>query len=103
MHTLNAFVHSFSFAPIPRLSKNRNNQPPILRVMNKFIQKFGLWSVLVFVVTTASAATVITTNTAISPINPGYDGTDLVISNCTVTLDGPHSFNSLLIASGGVL
>jgi len=53
--------------------------------------------------TTGSPATVISTDTAISAIDGSYDGTDLVISNCTVSLDGAHSFNSLLLTNGGVL
>ncbi len=46
---------------------------------------------------------VFTNNTAISPINPGFDGADIVVSNCTVTVDGAHGFNSVLVTAGGVL
>jgi hypothetical protein len=53
--------------------------------------------------TVAARATVFTSNTAISALDTSYDGTDIVISNCTVTVDGGHSFNSLLVAAGGVL
>lgn len=51
----------------------------------------------------SAPATVITSNLAITPIDASYDGADLVISNCTVTVDGAHSFNSLLVGAGGVL
>jgi len=50
-----------------------------------------------------SHATVIVTNTFIAPIDLTYDGTDLVVSNCTVTVDGAHSFNSLAVTNGGVI
>lgn len=46
---------------------------------------------------------VFTANTAISALDASYDGNDIVISNCTVTMDGAHSFNSVLVGAGGVL
>src|SRR5579872_2728119 len=52
---------------------------------------------------TARSATVITNNIALSAVNSSYDGLDLVISNCAVTVDGSHSFNSLYVGAGGVL
>lgn len=48
-------------------------------------------------------AAVITSDLTLSPLDTSYDGTDLVISNCTVTMDGAHSFNSLLVAGDGVV
>ncbi len=48
-------------------------------------------------------ATTFTNNTAITVGNTNYDGTDIVITNCTVTVDGPHAFSSVRVASGGVL
>lgn len=44
-----------------------------------------------------------TTNTVIGPFDTVFDGADILISNCTVTVDGAHAFNSLLITNGGVL
>jgi hypothetical protein len=52
---------------------------------------------------TSVPATVITNNLAISPVDMSYEGADLVISNCTVTMDGAHSFSSLFVAAGGVV
>src|SRR5256885_16627714 len=46
---------------------------------------------------------VFTTDTIIGPLNTNYDGFDIVISNCVVTVDGPHSFATLRIAGTGVL
>ena len=48
-------------------------------------------------------AVVISGNTNIGPVNTNYDGQDIVISNCTVTIDGPHNFSSVTITSNGVL
>lgn len=51
----------------------------------------------------ADANTTITTNTAIGVGNLTYDGQDLVVSGCTLTVDGPHSFNSLRLTADAVL
>ena len=48
-------------------------------------------------------AAVFTNNTAIGPFDTRYDGSDIVISNCTVTVDGAHTFASLRVAPGGTL
>jgi len=50
-----------------------------------------------------ASATTFTNDTAIGPGNTNYDGLDIVVTNCTLTVDGPHAFSSLLLAPGGVL
>jgi len=50
-----------------------------------------------------SAAVFFTTNTDINPLNTSYDGQDIVISNCAVTVDGPHTFSSVTVATNGTL
>ena len=42
-------------------------------------------------------------DTTINANNTNYEGADIVVTNCTVTVDGPHVFSSLLVAGGGVL
>jgi hypothetical protein len=49
------------------------------------------------------AAVVFTTDTSISDLDLTYDGQDVVVSNCTVTIDGGHAFNSVRLADGGIL
>jgi hypothetical protein len=57
-----------------------------------------------FVLLTGTArADIFATNAAIGALDTNYEGADIVISNCTVTVDGAHSFASLLITNGGVL
>ena len=46
------------------------------------------------------AAVTFTTNTLISYTNTALDGLDIVVTNCTLTVDGQHTFASLLIANG---
>jgi hypothetical protein len=66
------------------------------------------WRVFVLLSLTAlcfpsRAAVVLTTDTSISDLDLSYDGQDVVVSNCTVTIDGEHAFNSLRLADGGIL
>ncbi|MEI6603681.1 MAG: putative Ig domain-containing protein [Verrucomicrobiota bacterium] len=48
-------------------------------------------------------ATTFTSNAAISVGNTTYDGQDIIVQGCTLTVDGPHAFASLLVTHGGVL
>ena len=52
---------------------------------------------------TAAHAAVFTNNTTIAVGNTNYDGQDIVVTNCTLTVNGPHSFTSLLVMSNGVV
>ena len=52
----------------------------------------------------APAATVTFTNAVtISETNASYDGQNLIVSGATVTMDGSHRFNSLLLTNCAVL
>src|SRR5882762_20176 len=53
--------------------------------------------------TLPAKAVLFTNDTVISPENNSFDGDDLALSNCTVTVDGPHNFASVHVLSGGVL
>ncbi len=44
-----------------------------------------------------------TQDTLISYTNFAYDGLDLIVTNCTVTVDGAHGFLGVHILNGGVL
>ena len=48
-------------------------------------------------------ATTFTNDTTIDANDTNYEGADIIVTNCTVTVDGPHAFSSLLVAGGGVL
>ncbi len=56
-----------------------------------------------FIGTAASPAVNLTNNTAISPGDTTYEGANLIVSNCTLTVDGVHSFEALLLMDGAVL
>lgn len=46
---------------------------------------------------------ILTTNTTLAPGDTTYEGANLIVSNCTLTVDGAHSFESLLLQDGAVL
>ena len=54
-------------------------------------------------VLTSLGATVVTFTNETFIADTSYDGQDIVVSGCTVTVDGSHSFNSLQLTNGGVL
>ncbi len=51
----------------------------------------------------AAWAVEFTQNTLIAANDPTYDGQDIIITGCTVTINGYHPFNSLLIRGNGVV
>jgi hypothetical protein len=52
---------------------------------------------------TTAHAVVFTNNTAIGVGNTNYDGQEITVSSCTLMVDGPHAFTSLLVINGGVV
>src|SRR3954452_15698133 len=51
----------------------------------------------------SASAAVFTSDTLIAPTDFSYENQDVIISNCVVSVDGPHSFASLRVATGGAL
>jgi len=66
------------------------------------IVRSGTIALLLCVQTSALAVT-FTHDSFISFADPSYDGQDIVVTNCTLTVDGPHTFNSVQLVNGGVL
>ena len=52
---------------------------------------------------TGAKAITFTNDTAIGAGNTAYDGQEVAVSGCTLTVDGVHSFASLVLAGGAVL
>jgi hypothetical protein len=50
-----------------------------------------------------AGAIIFTNDTVISFTNTSYDGLDIVVSNCTLTVDGAHAFASLQVLNAGNL
>jgi len=51
----------------------------------------------------ARAGVTFTTNSLISSANLAYEGQDIVVQGCTLTVNGLHGFNSVSLLSGAVL
>jgi len=51
----------------------------------------------------AASAAIFTSNTTITSTNTNYDGGDIVVIGCTVTIDGPHAFSDVLIIENGAI
>lgn len=61
--------------------------------------------IIILLVSSAIAAPAVTftTDTFIAATDPSYEGQDIVVTNCTLTVDGAHGFNSLSVLNRGVL
>jgi len=68
---------------------------------------FGIRLTLLFVALAFAriqgSAITFTNDTAIGVYDTNYDGADIIVTNCVVTVDGWHSFGSLRLLSGAVL
>ena len=62
-----------------------------------------IFIVLAFIQAFTITAGTFTTDTYIGPTDFSNDGDDIVVTNCTLTVDGIHGFNSLQLQNGGVL
>lgn len=52
---------------------------------------------------TSALAVTFSHDVFISFADPSYDGEDIVVTNCVLTVDGTHAFNSLQLLNGAVL
>ena len=50
-----------------------------------------------------ATAITFTSNSTIAPGDTAYEGAELIVSNCTLTVNGPHSFAALWLTNGAVL
>ena len=63
----------------------------------------GFLLLLCFMNMTPALAVVFTSDTLIETNNLTYEGQDMVVSGCTVTINGAHAFNSLTVTNSGVV
>ncbi|MCU0785089.1 MAG: hypothetical protein MUF81_13780 [Verrucomicrobia bacterium] len=71
--------------------------------MKGFSKMLQLATILVAGITCDASAAVFTNDTVIPPTDLSYDGLDVVVSNCTLTVDGPHGFAGLMVGGGATL
>src|SRR5215471_999350 len=69
--------------------------------MNAQVRHSGSRTILFFIcllfALSSPGAVVFTNDTTIHSFDTNYDGNDIIVSNCTLTVDGPHGFLSLLV------
>ncbi|HWC60523.1 MAG TPA: hypothetical protein VHC44_12585, partial [Verrucomicrobiae bacterium] len=67
------------------------------------ITRFGAIAVLFCAQIFSAMAVTFTQDTFISFGDFSHEGQDIVVTNCTLTVDGPHIFRSLEVQNGGVV
>ncbi|MGO8697669.1 MAG: beta strand repeat-containing protein [Limisphaerales bacterium] len=73
--------------------------------LKSILKNRTLFALLAGILTTAhpASAALFTTNTAIAAGDTNYDGEDILVMGCTVTIDGPHTFSDLFIFENGIV
>ena len=59
--------------------------------------------IFTFLLSVAASATTFQTDTFITATDFSNDGQDIIVTNCTLTIDGSHVFNSLQVLNGAVV
>ncbi len=89
------------------MARQRNPWPLVSarpRTLLEAVIRMLLLAAMAVVAPVSPSATLVFTNDlVISSSDTNYDGLDIVVTNCTVTLDGTHAFASLRILNGGIL
>ena len=67
------------------------------------LSQFGAIALLFCAQISSALAVTFTHDAFISFADQTHDGQDIVVTNCTLTVDGSHAFNSLQVLNGGVL
>jgi hypothetical protein len=72
-----------------------------------FITRITFQEILLAIIISFAAPAVegvtFTTDTYISGSNMSYEGQDIIVDRCTLTVDSAHSFNSLQVKNGGIV
>src|SRR5436305_13704986 len=67
------------------------------------VTRLGAIALLFCASISSAMAVTFTQDTFISFSDLSYEGADIVVTNCTLTVDGPHIFHSLQVQNTGVL
>ena len=84
---------------LPRLRPRELPVPPRLTCSLSHLLLFVWFACFAGSAQTATFTTPITIHEG----DATYDGLDIVVDGTTVTINGPHTFNSLLLTNGAVL
>jgi hypothetical protein len=64
---------------------------------------FTIVLILGSLLSVSTSATTFQTDTFIAATDFSNDGQDIIVTNCTLTIDGAHAFNSLQVLNGGAV
>lgn len=67
------------------------------------VNRIGALALMFCAQITCAMAVTFTHDAFISFADQSYEGQDIAVTNCTLTVDGPHAFNSLQVLNGGVV
>ena len=62
-----------------------------------------IFSLVVLITSSSIWATTFTTDTFIAADDPNYDGQDIIVDGCTLTVNGQHIFNSLQVINSAIV
>src|SRR5439155_1143286 len=69
----------------------------------RYLGGYFLATVMLVIKSLAASAVTFTNDTTISFDNTNFDAQEIVITNCTVTIDGSHTFANVHVLSGGIV
>jgi len=75
----------------------------IMKTKRNLIQTCLLGAVLLQAATSGAQPVTISTSTLIDVGNTTYEGKDIIVTGCTLTVNGSHAFNSLQVANAAVV
>jgi hypothetical protein len=83
--------------------RSRTNRRTSFRPLASGITLLPILYLLSTILSPAARAASFTNAVTISETNTTYDGQDIVVNGATVTINGTHRFNSLLLTNNAVL
>lgn len=81
----------------------RSKTNPLMKTFPGSSLRLILWLAACALFGLRTQAITFTTDTTIGAFDTNYDGADIIVTNCTVTVDGLHSFAILQVRNGGAL
>jgi hypothetical protein len=70
---------------------------------SRFFVPLAITLLLLVLPNRSTQAATFTSDTTIGVSDTNYDGQDIIVINCTLTVDGTHSFSDILVVDNGVL
>src|ERR1039458_3716218 len=85
------------------LKRNHNKKQYIMSTKRNLIPTCVLGAILLQAASSGAQAVTISSSTLIDAGNTIYEGKDLIVMGCTLTVNGPHAFNSLQVIDAALV